>query len=172
MCDSWNVATRLHKCRIKPGHQIQASTLVTCHGNPDTWQFGVRSIHKRYNIYQIMVLWIQTLRNPSGGGTSCLHPRYRSCKLKDWDGYATTSRQHGGNFQLKIAIFLPILPTGPHKTPFSYPCLPVAIFLAIWIYNKENSSTFNPEDGVGMCLQNIGIWQEHILSQPRRQRCV
>jgi hypothetical protein len=50
MCDSWSVATRLHKCRIKPDYQIQVSTLITRHGNPDTWQVGVRSTQTRYNM--------------------------------------------------------------------------------------------------------------------------
>jgi hypothetical protein len=48
MCDSWSVATRLYKCRIKPDPQIQASTLITCHGNPNTWQVGVRRTHTHY----------------------------------------------------------------------------------------------------------------------------
>jgi hypothetical protein len=39
----------LYKCKIKPNHQIQMSTLITCHGNPDTWQVGVRRTHTRYN---------------------------------------------------------------------------------------------------------------------------
>jgi hypothetical protein len=71
MCDSWSVATRLHNCRIKPDHQIQVSTLISCHRNPDTWQVGVSRTYTRYT--GIRKTWRKGITDPKHVTIICTH---------------------------------------------------------------------------------------------------
>jgi hypothetical protein len=57
MCDSWSVATRLHKCRIKRDHKSQVSR-INCHGNPDTWHIWRNRKGHRPHTHHI---WCQKL---------------------------------------------------------------------------------------------------------------